>query len=56
MTYYEWIENLTDKQKEIFEKHVVMYRTKAAARNNMRGIPRFGVRRMYLKRLTSSQI
>lgn len=28
MSYNEWIESLTDKQKEAFDKHVVMYRNR----------------------------
>ncbi len=30
MTYDEWIESLTDKQKEAFDKHVVMYRNRGS--------------------------
>lgn len=30
MTYNEWIESLTDKQKEAFDKHVVMYRNRGS--------------------------
>lgn len=30
MTYDEWIESLTDKQKEAFDKHVVMYRNRSS--------------------------
>ena len=30
MSYNEWIESLTDKQKETFDKHVVMYRNRSS--------------------------